>query len=124
MIWGPVGGMLSLLPQFEGILWVLLLAFFLAAGGLALLFGLSPLRAVRWIPPGLCLGLLAVSQWIWRVSDSGGQGEGARAGAVMLTFIALPALLGVAAAALLRLARRRKGDTQWTGGRAGKGPGT
>lgn len=110
MIWGPVGGMLSLLPQFEGILWVLLLAFFLAGGGLELLFGRSLLRAVRRIPPGLCLGLLAVSQGIWHTAASGGQGEGARAGAVMLTFIALPALLGVAAALLLRRLTRQRRD--------------
>lgn len=113
MIWGPVGGMLSLLPQFEGILWVLLLAFFLVGGGLELLFGRSSLRAVRWIPPGLCLCLLAVSQWIWRTANSSGQGEGARAAAVMLTFIILPALLGVAAALLRRLTRRgRDGNIQ------------
>lgn len=114
MIWGPVGETMSLLPQFEGILWVLLLAFFLVGGGLALLFGLNPLRPVRWVPAGLCLVLLAAAQWIWRTAGSGGQGEGARAAAVMLTFIALPALLGAAAAALLRwrVRRGRDRDTQ------------
>ena len=114
MIWGPVRAMFDLLPQLEGILWVLLLAFFLAGGGLELLFGLSPLRLTRWIPSGLCLALLAVSQWVWHTAHDGGQGEGARAAAVMLTFIALPALLGVAVAALLRwrIGRRRDRDTQ------------
>lgn len=122
MIWGPVGGMLSLLPQFEGILLSLLAVFFLAGGGLELLLGSSPLRPLRWIPPGLCLILLAVGELIWHTAGSGGQGEGTRAAAVMLSFITLPTLLGVVVVLLYRLVQRsRNKNTQsTTGQRSGK----
>ena len=118
MIWGPVGAMLSLLPQFEGILLALLAVFFLAGGVLALLLGNHPLRPIRWLPPGLCLMLLAAGEILWHTSGSGGQGEGTRAAAAMIAFIALPALLGTAAVWLYRRIRRKStGDTQTTTGR-------
>ena len=117
MIWGPISAMLSLLPQFEGILLVLMLVFLLAGAGLQILFAHSPARLVRWLPSAICLVLLGISQWIWHTAGNGGQGEGARAAAVMLCFIVLPVLVGAVASQIVRrIAGRRQerngGNTQ------------
>lgn len=90
--------MLALLPQFEPILWLIALAFLLLGGGGEALALHSRARPVRWLLPALCLLALIAAEILWHTAPAG-VGEGQRSTAVMICFIALPALLGALAAA-------------------------